>query len=141
VDAADELLHTKLTRRPTPRKTTYLGPPPHHPSVASRRGRVPMPTRPAPAVPPATAANENYRGRRRGSGQQHRHDYDDDDVDQASRIWAKIRRCSGLSLADRTNMSLVGEDQSLAAKRGIPSKAGVKGRKGSGRWGFGNWWA
>ena len=62
-------------------------------------------------------------------------------MDQASRIWAKIRRCSGLSLADRTNMSLGGEEQSLAVKRGIPPKAGAKGRKGSGRWGFGNWWA
>lgn len=149
MDAADELLHTKLTRRPTPRKTTYLGPlPQQHPSVASRRcGRVPipMPTRPAPAVPTiVTAADENYQGRhRRGSGQlrDDNDDCEDDDgADQASRIWAKIRRCSGLSLADRTNISL-GEEQSLAAKRGIPPKVGVKGRKGSGRWGFGNWWA
>lgn len=148
MDAADELLHTKLTRRPTPRKTTYLGPPPQqHPSVASRRGRVPvpMPTRPASPVPPTTtAADENHRGRHRRGSRQHRDndddDGDDDGADQASRIWAKIRRCSGLSLTDRTNMSL-GEEQSLAAKRGIPPKASVKGRKGSGRWGFGNWWA
>lgn len=147
MDAADELLHTKLTKRPTPRKTTYLGPlPQQHPSVVSRRGRapIPMPTRPAPAIPSTvTAIDENYRGRhRRGSGQ-HRDDDDDGDdgAEQASRIWAKIRRCSGLSLADRTNVSL-GEEQSLAAKRGIPPpKVGVKGRKGSGRWGFGNWWA
>lgn len=135
MDAADELLQTKLTRRPTPRKTTYLGPP--HPSMPSRRGgrysAVPMPTRPAPAVP--RAADENEWGSRCGSGQ---HD-GDDGTDQASRIWAKIRRCSGLSLADRTNMSM-SEEQSLAAKRGIP-KAGGKTRKGSGRWGFGNWWA
>lgn len=155
MDAADELLHTKLTRRPTPRKTTYLGPPPqqHCPSVASRHGRVPvpMPTRPAPALPTRAfaGADENYRGSRRGSGQRRSeyYDGDDDDADEqaASRIWAKIRRCSGLGLADRTNMSFgggsCGEEQSLAAKRGIPAKVGVKGRKGSGRWGFGNWWA
>lgn len=136
MEAADELLQTKLTRRPTPRKTTYLGPP--HPSMPTRRGgrhgAVPMPTRPAPAVP--RAADENERGGRRGSGQ---HDGGDDGTEQASRVWAKIRRCSGLSLADRTNMSMV-EEQSLAAKRGIP-KAGGKARKWSGRWGFGNWWA
>ncbi|KAL1861324.1 hypothetical protein Daus18300_009000 [Diaporthe australafricana] len=156
MDAADELLQTKLTRRPTPRKTTYLGPLPqqqqrhHHPSVPSRpggRGRchnnvqgMPMPTRPAPAPPPAVDENER-RGRRGGDGHDgERHDDDESDIDQASRIWAKIRRCSGVSsLADRTNMSMV-EEQSLAARRGIP-KAGGKGRKGSGRWGFGNWWA
>lgn len=146
MDAADELLQTKLTKRPTPRKTTYLGPP-YHPSVPSRRGRGhghnfqgwPMPTRPAPAPP--LAANENERRGRRGDGRGGEGDDDDEegDTDQASRIWAKIRRCSGVSLADRTNMSMV-EDQSLAARRGIP-KAGGKVRKGSGRWGFGNWWA
>lgn len=92
--------------------------------------------RPAPAVPPCADENERGCGRRGGSG---RHDSDDDGADQASRIWAKIRRCSGLSLADRTNMSLV-EGESLAKKRGVP-RAGGKGRKGSGRWGFGNWWA
>lgn len=137
MDAADELLQTKLTRSPTPRKTTYMGPP--HPSIPCRRGGrhgavpMPMPMRPAPAVPPA--ADENERGSRGGSGQ---HD-GDDGTDQASRIWAKIRRCSGFSLADRTNIS-THEEQSLAEKRGIP-KAGGKARKGSGRWGFGNWWA
>ncbi|KAI3397759.1 hypothetical protein diail_10412 [Diaporthe ilicicola] len=157
MDAADELLQTKLTKKPTPRKTTYLGGRPqnqhhhhshhHHPSVPSRRGRghgqgVPMmPTRPAPAPPPHhPAVDENersIRGRRRdGQGDD---DDDNTDADQASRIWARMRRCSGVSLADRTNMSMV-EEQSLAAKRGIP-KAGGKGRKGSGRWGFGNWWA
>lgn len=145
MDAADELLHTKLTRRPTPRKTTYLGPPlpQQYPSVASRRGRVPMPMRPAPVVP--TSADENCRGSRRGSGPKYRSGEDGGgDAEQApSRIWAKIRRCSGLSLADRTNMSYGGggeEQQSLAAKRGVPNKVGAKGRKGSGRWGFGNWW-
>lgn len=144
MDAADELLQTKLTRRPTPRKTTYLGPPPPHPSMPSRRGGgrhggVPMPTRPAPAVPLAAAADENERGCRRGSGP--RLD-GDDGTEQASRIWAKIRRCSGLSLADRTNMSMGEEQQSLAAKRGVPKAGpGGKTRRGSGRWGFGNWWA
>jgi hypothetical protein len=147
VDAADELLFTKLTRRPTPRKTTYLGTATQHPSVASRRGRAsPIPMRAAPAVPTLATTDENYRGsRRRRSGQQHhRYGGGDGESDQGSRIWAKIRRCSGLSLADRTNMSSLGgaEEQSLASKLGVPSKVDVvKGRKGSGRWGFGNWWA
>lgn len=94
--------------------------------------------RPAPAVPLGADENERGGGRRGGSG---RHDGggDDDSADQASRIWAKIRRGSGLGLADRTNMSLV-EGGSLAEKRGVP-RGGGKGRKGSGRWGFGNWWA
>lgn len=101
---------------------------------------MPMPMRPAPAVPPGADENERGGGRRRGgSGRHDGGGGHDDSADQASRIWAKIRRCSGLGLADRTNMSLV-EGESLADKRGVP-RAGGKGRRGSGRWGFGNWWA
>lgn len=212
MDAADDLLHNKLTpQRITPRKTTYLSGPGNSTDRASdfkRRGseaiHIISPTRPAPQPPmPASARRhaqvlyENHKSAR---------DEDDDDggssSDPASKIWAKIRRCSGIStgrhrrniststtasvaasvnlpfsttcgadsrglrckkagiaegglvmqrqrlaamssrhsLTDRTNLSMADDEGAVDASKQRSPQGSCKGRRGSGRWGLGNWW-
>lgn len=46
---------------------------------------------------------------------------------------------SKTSLTDRTNLAMF-DDTLVCGKRRSPKGSG-KGRRGSGRWGFGNWWA
>lgn len=106
MDAADNLLHNKLTpQRLTPRKTTYIS----CSSTSRGRGRLggrfaePIhmisPTRPAP--PPTRPSSR----RPQQVWDENRRSTHDEDVgderasDAASKIWAKIRRASGLSLA------------------------------------------
>lgn len=211
MDAADNLLHNKLMpQKITPRKTTYLS----CPSTSRGRARdfgerasgpLPMvsPTRLAPQPP--TAAHPHRQQRVRDENRRNVHDENSDDEtfsDSASKIWAKIRRCSGISmshhrrdtststiasvaasvnlpfsatcgtdgralrrkkgdvtegslviqrrrlaamasqqnLTDRTNLSTADAVGALDASKRRSPKGSGKGRRGSGRWGFGNWW-
>lgn len=136
MDAADDLLHNKLTpQRITPRKTTYMSC-----SSNSRRGRdrfgerfieplhMISPTRPAPPPPtrasfhrPQQVRDENHRSAQGGNGDNERAS------DPASKIWAKIRRASGLSLSQyRRNIS-ASTTASVAASVNLPFSAAACG--------------
>ncbi|KAF3767590.1 hypothetical protein M406DRAFT_328662 [Cryphonectria parasitica EP155] len=113
MDAADDLLRNKLVpQKITPRKTTYLA----YPRISSRsRGRdaveraskpvvgmhVASPTRPAPPPPIQD-------------------DAEGPSLDAASKIWEKIRRCSGLSMAPHRRKTSTSTISSVAASVSLP---------------------
>lgn len=129
MDAADDLLHNKLApQRMTPRKTTYLSCP------GSSRGRAhgfqerhnePLhmisSTRPAPrpSVPVSSRKQQQLQDENRRSSKD---DVDDDSnsSDPASRIWAKIRRCSGMSLSHHRRNISTSSATSVAASVNLP---------------------
>lgn len=101
MDAADNLLQSKLTsQKLTPRKTTYLACPSHSrgrgrgPGQRVTESNRPMqilpPSRPAPPPPSPTPRREYQR-----THNENLKEVDEEESrDPASKIWAKIRRCS-----------------------------------------------
>lgn len=210
MDAADNFLHNRLApQRVTPCKTTYLSCPGSSKGRSCDfhdRGNEPLhmisPTRPAPPPPLPGFPRKQQRIRdenRRSVYEDNVNDYKSSDP--ASKIWAKLRRCSGISMSNnRRNISAsstasvtasvnlpfsatcvpgrralrrkktgategilmmqkqlmagsMGSTQSLTdrtnlsdgdavdpGKRRNTTKGSSKGRRSSGRWGFGNWW-
>lgn len=167
--AADELLQTRLARNRTARKTTYLSCPGGGGSTRDDKGEHDnwdgntssnreLPRRGFRELG-AAPVDENERAGGRGGLGGGGGDYAlGDGYDPASRIWARLRRGSGLgggdyrgamgssktSLTDMTNQQqqqkqAVGAEM-LDRKMGVRKVSG-KSRRGSGRWGFGNWWA
>lgn len=211
MDAADDLLHSKLTpQRMTPRKTTYLA------LTGDPRGRgrdsqqlIPErlheypPLRSSPPSPDAITSRmrQQIQDENR-ENVQYDGNNDGDFSDPASRIWAKIRRYSGVSvshhrrnvststtasaaasvnlpfsvtcdagngalrrrkhrineggsitqsqrlaavgskqsLTDRTNLSMTGVSDVIDSSKLRSRNGSGKGRRSSGKWGFGNWW-
>lgn len=129
MDAADNLLHNKLApQRITPRKTTYLS------SVGSSRGhfrglktrgddRIQMksPTRPAPP-PPIPDFSHNQRQVQEKPRRAFEDDLDEDgeSSDPVSKIWAKIRRCSGVSMSQHRRNISTSTAASVAATVNLP---------------------
>lgn len=132
MDAADNLLHSKLTpQRMTPRKTTYLSFP------GDSRGRArnlqhqileplhDLTPNQSPPLSPGVASSrvqQQIRDENRRSVQYE--DVDDGDAsDPASRIWAKIRRYSGAGISlHRRNIS-TSTTASVAASINLPFSA------------------
>lgn len=211
MDAADNLLHSKLTpQRMTPRKTTYLAFP-GDPRGRARGSQQRLPERlhefpltgsppPSPNVIPSRI-RQQIQDENRKSVQYDDSD-DGNDSDPASRIWAKIRRYSGVSMShhrrnmststtasvaasvnlpfsvtcdagnralrrqphaineggsitqrhrlaamgskqsliDRTNLSTANASDAKDSSKLRSRNGSGKGRRSSGRWGFGNWW-
>lgn len=109
MDAADNLLHNKLTpQKLTPRKTTYLACPSQSRGRARGSGdrvmepNIPRhilpPSRPAPPPPSPTPRRQYQRAHNENLKEVDEESKNDESRDQASKIWAKIRRYStGLS--------------------------------------------
>lgn len=132
MNAADDLLQNKLVpQKVTPRKTTYLA----CPSNSRGRGRgagerasepamvmqMVSPTRPAP--PPPTSSYPHPQQHVRDENRRGQEDVEDDDEesqDPASRIWAKIRRASGLSIHARRRNPSTSTTASVAASVSLP---------------------
>lgn len=139
MDAADDLLHTKLVpHRITPRKTTYLGcsgttsgclrTPALRTSGSTMSRQMASPTRPPPPPPGISLSldasrwqqqrnDENIRERERFS------DHNEGSQDVTSNIWAKIRHFSGLSATQRCRNPSASTTASVAASVSLPLPA------------------
>lgn len=135
MDAADDLLQNKLVpHKITPRKTTYLA----GPSISRGRGQtfgerasgpamsmqMASPTRPAPP-PPIQGAPQRQQQRRDENLRSDEGSYEDDErlSDPASKIWAKIRRCSGRNGSQRHRNPSTSTTASVAASISLPFPA------------------
>lgn len=128
MDAADDLLHSKLMRqRITPRKTTYMS------CSTNARGRsrfrdccmepsaMIAPTRPAPPPPTRASFYRPQHGRDENARNTQDERCDNERAsDPASRIWAKIRRASGLSLSHHRRNTSASTTASVAASVSLP---------------------
>lgn len=132
MNAADDLLQNKLAPQiVTPRKTTYLA----CPSISRGRGRgarerasepamltqMVSPTRPAPPPPISRMPHRQQPIRDENLRRQEDAEEDDEEYqDPASRIWAKIRRASGLSINPRRRNPSNSTTASVAASVSLP---------------------
>lgn len=132
MDAADNLLQNKLVQHKiTPRKTTYLA----CPSSSRGRDRIPeepvprpaiarhvlSPTRPAPPPPPPGVPRSHHQGQDENMRRHNAENGDDDGLqDPASRLWARIRRASGLSIKQRRRNTSTSTTASVAASVSLP---------------------
>lgn len=129
MEAADNLLHDKLSpQRITPSKTTYLSCPAKSSVRAhgfgergSKLSRTISPTLPAQPPPMTTSRHiqqqvqdENCRSAEDDDG------HKGESSDPAFKIWAKVRRCSGISMSHyRRNLS-ASTTASVAASVNLP---------------------
>lgn len=135
MDAADDLLQNKLVpHKITPRKTTYLA----CSSISRDRGRdfrerdlgpasymqMASPTRPPPP-PPVTVAYQRQQQRRDENlrGYEGSCDEEERSSDPASKIWTKIRRCSGRNESPRHRNLSTSTTASVAASVSLPFPA------------------
>lgn len=132
MDAADNLLQNKLAPpKITPRKTTYRA----CPSNSRGRGRGPgersaepstpihmaSPTRPAPPPPRQMSSHRRRHARDENlPSDEAANDAYADSQDAASKIWAKIRRCSGLSMNHNLRNVSSSTEASVAASVSLP---------------------